>query len=72
MNNENFLKLGCKIKYLRSKNNVSQLDLSLKTGLTTRTISRIECGQIDPKYSTLLKISEALKIDLPELLMFSL
>ena len=70
MRNEDFLKLGHKIKYMRSKNNLSQLDLSLKTGLTTRTISRIECGQIDPKYSTLLKISEALNSELIELLSF--
>ena len=72
MVNENFLKLGYKIKYVRCKNDMSQLDLSLKTGLTTRTISRIECGQIDPKYSTLLKIANALSLDLPELLIFKL
>ncbi len=70
MNSENFLKLGHKIKYLRCKNSMSQFDLSLKTGLTTRTISRIECGQIDPKYSTLLKISEALNLELTELFIF--
>ena len=72
MNSENFLKLGHKIKYLRGKSGVSQLDLSLKTGLTTRTISRIEIGQIDPKYSTLLKIAEALNTELTALLDFKL
>jgi transcriptional regulator with XRE-family HTH domain len=68
MDKEDFLKLGYKIKYQRSKQGVSQLDLALKTGLTTRTISRIECGNIDPKYSTLVKISKALSIELAELL----
>lgn len=72
MNKDNFLKLGYKIKYQRGKKGISQLDLALKTGLTTRTISRIECGTIDPKYSTLVKISEALDIALPDLLTFVL
>ena len=72
MDKDDFLKLGHKIKYERSRNNISQLDLSLKTGLTTRTISRIECGSIDPKYSTLFKISSALGIDITELLTFTL
>ena len=72
MNEDDFLKLGYKIKYLRGKNGLSQLDLSLKTGLTTRTLSRIECGTIDPKYSTLVRISEALGVNLIELLNFSL
>ena len=62
MDKEDFLKLGYKIKYLRNKKQLSQLDLSLKTGLTTRTISRIECGSI----------AEALETNLIELLNFSL
>ena len=72
MDKEDFLKLGYKIKYQRGKNGISQLDLALKTGLTTRTISQIECGTIDPKYSTLLRIAEALNIDLRDLLTFIL
>jgi len=72
MDKDEFLKLGYKIKYLRSKHNVSQYELSVKTGLTTRTISRIECGIIDPKYSTLVKISEALETKLTDLLSFRL
>ena len=71
-NNEELLKLSHKIKYERGKKHISQLDLSLTTGLTTRTISRIECGIINPKYSTLLKIADALKINLTELLNFKL
>ena len=67
-----FLKLGYKIKFERSKKKLSQMDLSLKTGLTTRSLSRIECGIIDPKFSTLIKIAEALEIDLCELLNFKL
>lgn len=72
MDKEVFLKLGYKIKYERVKRGVSQLDLALKTGLTTRSISRIECGTNDPKYSTLFRISEALDVELIELLNFKL
>lgn len=68
MQGDFFLKLGYKIKFERSKNKISQLDLALKTGLTTRTISRIECGTIDPKLSTLMKIAEALNTNVTVLL----
>ncbi len=72
MDETDFLKLGYKIKYERVKKKISQLDLSLRTGLTTRTISRIECGTIDPKYSTLVKIAKALDLEIKELLDFTL
>ncbi len=72
MEKDDFLKLGYKIKFERGKRKISQLDLALKTGLTTRTVSRIECGTIDPKLSTLSKIANALEIDLIELLDFRL
>ena len=72
MQEDSFLKLGYKIKYERAKHNLSQLDLSLKTGLTTRTISRIECGCIDAKFSTLTKLAKALNLSVSELLDFNL
>ena len=72
MDKAELLKLGYKIKYERVKRGVSQLDLALKTGLTTRSISRIECGTNDPKYSTLVRIAEALNLELIELLNFIL
>ena len=72
MDKTDFLKLGYKIKFERSKKKLSQMYLSLKTGLTTRSLSIIECGIIDPKFSTLIKIAEALEIDLCELLNFKL
>lgn len=72
MQNEDFLKLGYKIKFERGKQKISQLELALKTGLTTRTVSRIECGTIDPKLSTLIKIADALGIKIMDLLNFQL
>lgn len=72
MDKDDYLKLGYKIKFERCKKGLSQLDLSIKTGLTTRTLSRIECGIIDPKYSTLVKISDALNTKITDLLNFTL
>ena len=72
MEKDDFLKLGYKIKFERGKRKISQLDLALNTGLTTRTVSRIECGSIDPKLSTLSKIANALETDITELLNFKL
>lgn len=72
MDKTDFLKLGYKIKYERNKRKISQLELSVKTGLTTRSLSRIECGTNDPKYSTLVKIAEALDMDLRDLFNFQL
>lgn len=72
MEQDDLLKLGYKIKYERNKRKLSQLELSMKTGLTTRSLSRIECGTNDPKYSTLVKIAKALEIDLRELFNFQL
>ena len=68
MQKEDFLKLGYKIKFERGKQKISQLELALKTGLTTRTVSRIECGTIDPKLSTLIKIADALGVKITDLL----
>lgn len=72
MQKEDFLKLGYKIKFERGKQKISQLELALKTGLTTRTVSRIECGTIDPKLSTLTRIADALGIKITDLLNFQL
>lgn len=72
MNRTDFLKLGYKIKFERCKRGLSQLDLSFKTGLTTRSLSRLECGIIDPKLSTLVKIAKAFDVEAYELLNFQL
>lgn len=72
MKKEDFLRLGYKIKFERGKQKISQLELALKTGLTTRTVSRIECGTIDPKLSTLTRIADALGIKITDLLNFQL
>lgn len=72
MDKNDFLKLGHKIKYERSKRKLSQLELSLRTGITVRSISIIECGDGDPKFSTLTKIAEAMNMELKDLFDFKL
>lgn len=72
MNKEFNLKLGYKIKYERVKKHLSQLELSMQCDLSTRTLSRIECGTIDPKISTIKRIADTLNIEIYELLKFEL
>lgn len=71
-NNEDLLKLGNHIKNLRldKKLTIRMLCYNKGLGLEPSTISRIEQGIVDPKYLTLLKIAEALDIEIKDLLNF--
>ena len=64
MKNDKLLILGQRIRFERLKKGLSQEELAEKTDLSRRAISCIECGVNDPKYTTLLKIAEALEIDI--------
>ena len=55
--------LGDKIKNARSENGINQKELAEKTGLTERTIQRIENHEVEPYVYSLNKISEILKFD---------
>ena len=59
--------LGIKIQELRKQKGMTQEDLAEKTGLSVRTIQRIESGEVDPRSYTLSQIAEALGVDLAEL-----
>ena len=54
------MKLGARIKELRRKKGLTQHDLSEKTGLSLRTIQRIENSENKPSVYSLRKIGEAL------------
>ena len=54
------MKLGARIKELRRKKGLTQYDLSEKTGLSLRTIQRIENSENKPSVYSLRKIGEAL------------
>lgn len=56
--------IGQKIKDLRLLKGLTQEDLAEKTGLSVRTIQRIENGEVDPRTFTLTALAEALEVDI--------
>ena len=59
------MEFGARLKEIRTSLNISQKELSEQTGLTLRTIQRIENKEVKPSYS-LKVIGEVLKTDLSE------
>lgn len=55
--------LGDKIKAARTQKGITQKELAEKTGLTERTIQRIENHEVEPSVYSLNKISEILSFD---------
>ena len=53
---------GEKIAAFRKQSKMTQLDLSLKTGITRDQISRLERGKSQPKLETIILIEKALNI----------
>jgi transcriptional regulator with XRE-family HTH domain len=54
------------LKELRKRLNYSQKEISEKTGLTVRTIQRIENNEVKPSLHSLRVLGEALQTDLTE------
>lgn len=68
MRNDVFLKkLGKHIAKIRKEKGFSQDRLYIESELARRTIDRLETGQVDPRATTLKKISKTLKVPLSEL-----
>ena len=57
---------GARLKEIRTSLNISQKELSEQTGLTLRTIQRIENNEVKPSLYSLRVIGEVLKTDLSE------
>ena len=72
MKNTDILKLGNRIRLERMKNDISQEELAEKAGLSIRTISDLERGITDIRYTDLWQISRAVGVPLHELLDFKL
>lgn len=66
-NSEINSKIGTKIKLLRMKVPLSQEQLALQAGINKNSLGAIERGQSSPTVETLAKISEALGLELKEL-----
>jgi len=52
-----------RIKAIRVKNGVSQMELSLRSNLTQSFIANLEKGKKQPSVLTLIKIADALKVN---------
>ena len=60
------MRLGTKIKELRKKKGLTQIELSERTGLTERTIQRIENHEVEPSKHSLKEIGNVLNYNLIE------
>ena len=60
-------KLGKRIKALREMKGISQKELASMCVFEKSNMSRLEAGRTNPTVVTLLKISDALSVDLPDL-----
>jgi transcriptional regulator with XRE-family HTH domain len=61
------MEFGTKLKETRTRLNYSQKELSEQTGLTLRTIQRIENNEVKPSLHSLKVIGEVLKTDFSEM-----
>lgn len=61
-------KLGKKLRKLREEKNISLNTFSFQNNIQSATLSRIENGVVDPKLTTLIKISTALDVPLDRIL----
>jgi transcriptional regulator with XRE-family HTH domain len=57
-------RLGKEIKKARIEKDFSQQTVELMTGIPFRHVSAIERGEVDPRWSTLVKLSMALDLNL--------
>ncbi|OIK21123.1 helix-turn-helix domain-containing protein [Bacillus amyloliquefaciens] len=60
--------LGKRIRDLRERKGYSQEILGFKAGLHRNYISKLELAQKNPTYTTLIKLSIALEVNIEELI----
>ncbi|RYY56059.1 MAG: XRE family transcriptional regulator [Chitinophagaceae bacterium] len=59
--------LGKRIRSIRKRKDLTQLDLELTSGINNGDISRIENGQKNLEFITIVKLADALGVELYEL-----
>ncbi len=62
------ISLPKRLKQLRAKRGLTQLQLAKRAGLSHAYLGRLETGHYDPQLSTLRKLAKALKVTVAELL----
>lgn len=67
---EIYILIGKCIKYLREKRNMTQEQLAEKTGYSLDYIGKIEVNINDPGLKVLMKIANALEVELFEIFKF--
>src|SRR5215467_12724644 len=60
------LNFGVLLRHWRSVRRVSQLDLALDAGISTRHLSCIETGRAQPSREMVVRLAEALQVPLRE------
>lgn len=61
------IKLGARLKEIRSSLGLTLEEASQKTGLARSTLSKIENEQISPTFQAMQKLTNGLQIDIPQL-----
>lgn len=64
----NQIKIGKFIAEMRKEQNLTQLDLAEKLGISNKTVSKWECGNGMPDYAVMEDLCEILKISVNDLL----
>lgn len=59
--------VGVQIRHVRERHNLSQLDVCGRSGIDVASYSRIEQGHSSPKLDTLIRIADAIGVDLADL-----
>lgn len=62
--------LGKKIKSIRKKQKMTQLDVAVRADMEENAFQRIESARTNPSVKTLLKVAKALDVSVKELFDF--
>ncbi len=57
---------GPRLRALREAKGLTLVALATMTGMRHQAVSRLERGEVEPKWSTVLKLAEALGVDVGE------
>ncbi len=61
-------RFGIRLKRLRSESNLTQIQLGLMVGLSSKYVSNLESGRGNPTLTLLVKISRGLGVSVSELI----
>lgn len=70
--NAEIVLFGKRLKEIRESKGLSQLDLEIKSGINRTEISRIENGQKNIEFFTVVKLTVALELEIKDLFDFEM